>query len=168
MRARQNDAAAAPFPAGEPARCSGRANGKKALAASGRSAAGLTAVGVCPRCGCRRALREDGCFRQRKGCAGHGPPGFPSRPRGFPEHGFSPAAFPGSAKGPVNTREIQTGGMKGPALIKQHRGVFGKRRSLGYAAFLFCGSFGKGAGRIPARLGNVCTLFPVFLLFWTF
>ena len=35
--------------------------------------------------------------------------------------------------------------------IKQHRNVFAKRRSFGYAVSPFCRSFSKGAGSIPIR-----------------
>ena len=37
------------------------------------------------------------------------------------------------------------------ALIKQHKNVFGKRRSFGYAVSPFCRSFIKDAGSIPTR-----------------
>ena len=37
------------------------------------------------------------------------------------------------------------------ALIKQHKIVFGKRRSFGYAVSPFCRSFSKDAGSIPTR-----------------
>ena len=39
----------------------------------------------------------------------------------------------------------------GAALIKQHKIVFGKRRSFGYAVSPFCRSFIKDAGSIPTR-----------------
>ena|GEM_PF-3824038 len=37
------------------------------------------------------------------------------------------------------------------ALIKQHKIVFGKRRSFGYAVSPFCRSISKDAGSIPTR-----------------
>lgn len=37
------------------------------------------------------------------------------------------------------------------ALIKQHKIVFGKRRSFGYAVSPFCRLFSKDAGSIPTR-----------------
>ena len=37
------------------------------------------------------------------------------------------------------------------ALIKQHKNVFGKRRSFGYAVSPFCRSFSMAAGSIPTR-----------------
>ncbi len=38
------------------------------------------------------------------------------------------------------------------ALIKQHKNVFGKRRSFGYAVSPLCRSFSMVAGSIPTKL----------------
>ena len=39
----------------------------------------------------------------------------------------------------------------GAARIKQHKNVFRKRRSFGYAVSPFCRSISKDAGSIPTR-----------------
>ena len=52
--------------------------------------------------------------------------------------------------GAVNLLKNKREGI-GAALIKQHKIVFGNRRSFGYAVSPFCRSISKDAGSIPTR-----------------
>lgn len=51
----------------------------------------------------------------------------------------------------INLDKLEKGGSLGAARIKQHKNVFRKRRSFGYAVSPFCRSISKDAGSIPTR-----------------
>lgn len=52
----------------------------------------------------------------------------------------------------ITVKEIcEKAGVIGAARIKQHKNVFRKRRSFGYAVSPFCRSISKDAGSIPTR-----------------
>lgn len=57
------------------------------------------------------------------------------------------SAFPKPCYGGLHRKNISVGA----ARIKQHKNVFRKRRSFGYAVSPFCRSISKDAGSIPTR-----------------
>ena len=57
------------------------------------------------------------------------------------------SAFPKPCYGGLRRKKISVGA----ARIKQHKNVFRKRRSFGYAVSPFCRSISKDAGSIPTR-----------------